>query len=304
VARRQQSARQFLLLLCVLALAGTAVAISTATASGGGGLEYRVDDQILANDGLRNKIDEFCPNHTSVTGGGVQLRGLHEDLELVSSTPQDLNGDGKPDDGWLGDATNASPKAEFMAVFAICDKHGKYRYPSHETSLPSNGGGAARQVNCPSGTSVTGGGVDTSGNNHKIELARSFPVDGPDGNHRADDAWFGAATNGSGSEQSITVFAICAVSGNYKYLQQSEFLADEEIDNQRVDCPPGTQVTGGGVDAGDFNSGDPTGVEVRMSFPFDGPDKDTLPDNGWVGGANNDNAGVLKNFKTFAICKQ
>jgi len=63
-------------------------------------------------------------------------------------------------------------------------------------------------------------------------------------------------------------------------------------------CPSGTAVTGGGVSSESDVLGE---QQVNSSFPYDGADADSLPDDGW--GAYVDNKGTVDRFVyAWAIC--
>jgi hypothetical protein len=63
-----------------------------------------------------------CAKGSQVTGGGVRISGLSNDLEVASSAPFDGPDAGSaPDDGWHGVANNdGSGPAETMRTFAVC----------------------------------------------------------------------------------------------------------------------------------------------------------------------------------------
>jgi hypothetical protein len=69
----------------------------------------------------------------------------------------------------------------------------------------------------------------------------------------------------------------------------------------RVSCPAGTHVVGGGATPA---SASPSGNDefwLDGIRPFDGPDADRRPDDGWLGRGFN-RFGTSKNFGSYAIC--
>jgi hypothetical protein len=242
----------------------------------------------LPNQNGRGTAEARCPSgHPHVTGGGVRITGDNNGLELeVAST----NPEGDPPDAWLGEANNGSGSDAEMTTMAICGK-GRFKYPVNSKNIIP-GGQATTRVACPSGTKLTGGGVATEGNSPKVEVAASRPFDGSDGNSTTDDGWLGSANNGTNSAKVISVFAVCAESGHYKYVHSaSKPLPDNAEASAIARCPAGTLVSGGGVE----NSGFDIGAEIETTFP--------LPDTDWIGRANNDNTGQAETVQTFAICR-
>ncbi|MGH3374994.1 MAG: hypothetical protein ACRDP6_09665, partial [Actinoallomurus sp.] len=195
-----------------------------------------------------------------------------------------------PPDSWLGVANNTSGSDAQMTTTAICGK-GRFRNRSADKSIHPGGQGF-KQVSCPSGTKLTGGGVAMEGDSPKVKVVASRPFDGPDTNSAADDGWLGTATNGTNSPKSMNVTAVCADSGHYKYIHSApKLLPDNAAASASTICPDGTIVSGGGVE----NSGIGAGAEIESDFPS--------PDTDWVGRANNDDTGRAETVQTFAICK-
>ncbi len=226
-----------------------------------------------------------CPtSHPHLTGGGIDTRGgsLPADVEVGSTGPATRA-------SWLGEANNDTEADATMTVTAICKKAGKFRYHDVEKADPG-GGQILKGSNCPPGTKLTGGGVETNGD-HSVEVASSEPADGPDKNSKRDDRWVGAANNGS-----MTVTAVCAkvgTAGIYKYTESDRAdLPDNSIQSRIASCPSGFVVTGGGVDV----SGIDDNLEVKASAP--------LEEAAWLGTAINDGSGQDETMRVFAICKK
>jgi hypothetical protein len=66
----------------------------------------------------------------------------------------------------------------------------------------------------------------------------------------------------------------------------------------QADCPAGLSVTGGGVSSDGL-----VGADVNSSYPDDGPDGDTLQDDGWQINVNN-TTGSSQNIRAYVICAQ
>jgi hypothetical protein len=282
-----------------VALAAVAVALFQmvpASAAGIGTLRYPAKDKAVPNaePGVTSSTVNCPSDHPLVTGGGAEITGDEStlDLEIGTTLPaKDLK-------GWKVTANNSSASAASMHVTAICARsHVTFR-SSHKVVLKGRQG--SLKVACPTGTTLIGGGVGISGTNHMQEVASSAPFDGKDADHKTDDGWAGRANNGLNKKVTMTVAAVCARSGSFRFVHSAgASVADNTQLSASVTCPSGTTVTGGGVSI----TGSSLGVEVGDSFPIDGADVDTTPDDGWQATANNDSTGRSQTMQVFAICK-
>jgi hypothetical protein len=189
-----------------------------------------------------------------------------------------------------------------MVIWAICATGATddFKYP-HKTVNIASGHTNHAKVSCPAGYKVTGGGVAINGGNHSDEVTSSEPADGKDADHKINDAWFGIAGDGGPGPVTMTVTAVCALHGTYVVKAgPSTNLVNNGAALSVVLCPSGTIAVGGGADI----DGASTDLELHDTFPFDGNDADTTPDDGWQSEAYNDQSGHLHHMKTFAICKQ
>ena len=185
-----------------------------------------------------------------------------------------------------------------MHATAICAR-GHVTFRQSKKSVPRVSQGSLK-VACPKGTSVIGGGVGITGHTHLQEVATSRPFDGKDRDHKPDDGWSGRANNGLSTGVTMTVAAVCALLGSFTYVKSSATsVADNTQGSAVANCPVGTSVTGGGESI----TGTTLDTEVGDSFPIDGVDAGTTPDNGWQGTANNDGTGRSQTMQVFAICK-
>lgn len=80
--------------------------------------------------------------------------------------------------------------------------------PTSSTTVAANAQGE-QLVACPTGTSVTGGGVYADALSDVAVMA-SYPFDGPDGDALPDDAWVGSVDNNGTDSTDMTVWVICA----------------------------------------------------------------------------------------------
>ncbi len=285
-----------------MALLAILVAIDTAAGAGSDAFEYpsrtqAAFDEFHGNGTGRTSGSVSCPHsHPHVTGGGIEISGdnSHLGLSVGSIRPAGRAG------AWDADANNGSGSPAQMTTTAICAEAGRFEYPFRDKTI-APGGQDQLRVSCPANTKVTGGGVETtSENSPHVEVASTEPFDGQDRNSTPDDGWLGTANNDTAQSEEMGVFAVCAESGDYKYVHSDrKRLPDNSEVSADARCPAGTAVTGGGVD----NSGIDLGAEIAGTLPFDGGDIGFTPDDGWEGSAQNDHTGRATRMQTFAICE-
>ncbi|MGH2974380.1 MAG: hypothetical protein ACRDLL_05860 [Solirubrobacterales bacterium] len=98
--------------------------------------------------------------------------------------------------------------------------------------------------------------------------------------------------NRSGLTKSTTT------AGKYKYVQtRTKDNTHRHQNSAEAKCPKRYHVLGGGVlDTGTFNT-----EHVNASFPIDGADADTTPDDGWFVRVDNLST-TTQGFEVFAVC--
>jgi hypothetical protein len=283
--------------LCVLLTCGglTALVAQVATGSSGDPLTYTSAKQFVPNQDIGRTQDSVgCPGSDShPTGGGVEIRGDQTDLNLEVAG----SASSQRHSGWFASVNNNSGSPAHMTTTVICAK-GKFVYESAARTIKGNNQ-AQKEVSCPAGTKVTGGGINTGSILPQVEVSSSEPVDDSDPGSEPDNGWLGIANNGRPGSVGMTVEAVCAKSGSFKYVQTPPAsVADGGQISNVASCPKGSQVTGGGVDI----TGIDDGIEVAGTFPSDGGDQGFTPDDGWEGVANNDATGSPERMQVFAIC--
>jgi hypothetical protein len=263
----------------------TAVLATVATASGAGlGLTYHSTSRDVPDDDSGH-LDVVCREGTP-TGGGAEISGDDNTLEISSTFP------GGP--LWYGSGNNESGSTQELTVTAICADRGRYKLRERTRMISADTSGGTK-VHCPPGTRVTGGGADIGGTENN-QLASTHPFDDGDPNKRPDDGWAAAGNNGDSDTTSFKVGAVCTASGKFVYRTRSASVAPDDVKFRSVRCPRGTRVSGGGVDAR-------AGNEVAATAPIDRDDADTEPDDGWLGGINNEGSDPRR-ITAFAICNK
>jgi hypothetical protein len=173
------------------------------------------------------------------------------------------------------------------------------RFSYHLRSRQFRAGAVTKATaRCPRGQQLSGSGfgitspdaVDTYPVNDTI------PVDGPDRGREPDDGW--RVTGTPVESRSVpSAMAICSRVGKFAYKTAWTVPTYADTPGYAILCPrPHLHATGGGValqgDGGGF---------VNASFPVDGPDAGSAPDDGWVGSAHIDHPGTKK-LHIFLIC--
>jgi hypothetical protein len=281
----------------VLALsAGLALAVlvpAAAEAAAFGRLSYKVHGPVTIPMDAAGTVSVACPAGSHVLGGGQYVFAATDDAVLHTSAPFDGgDGDAIPDDGWRSTVDSLFGSQPQVTEFAICStKKPAYRSTTRTMAAP----GEARMLrHCPKGEAVLGGGVQISPGYSSAYIQTSDPIDGV--------AWDTEAVAGLAGKvnQRVTDWATCGrVHALYRH---GKGIAPENDYGEAVaSCPPGTKVVGGGARAPDVSFGEDN-VRLTISSPFDGPDGNFVPENGWQVEADNWNPAYGFGIESTAIC--
>lgn len=82
-----------------------------------------------------------------------------------------------------------------------------------------------------------------------------------------------------------------------KYVAQNEVVLADSLGTADAFCPKGFHVTGGGA----FSNGSYNETKIQSSYPIDGDDRNTKPDDGWRSIVWN-TASTARNMESQAIC--
>jgi hypothetical protein len=141
---------------------------------------------------------------------------------------------------------------------------------------------------CPETMHPLGGGIYPSGD------AGQAWVEGLDG-WGVPLGWWGYFMNASGPEKTADVFAMCTAK-RVRQERAHTSVPEGQARTRRARCPNGTRVTGGGA-----NGLQPSG-RIVSSHPFDGRDKDRVPDDGWAARAYRFPGGTYGDLYVDAHC--
>lgn len=130
-------------------------------------------------------------------------------------------------------------------------------------------------ASCPAGAHTYGGGEKNASGFDTVTVRHSYPHDDADANNDPDDGWSAMIRNGSDSQRSASVIAICAAPNPTYRRTTFQALASTQTQTPEVLCPAGDRTYSGG-ESGSRRTA------VSSSFPIDRPeDADTKPDDGW-----------------------
>jgi hypothetical protein len=170
--------------------------------------------------------------------------------------------------------------------FAICTKSNvKYRFT---TTPDGTGPGRTGTAECPAGWTLIGGGVFIATTNSWVNS--SYPAKNNAWKVRVNDTVGGVGGMQAGAQcrRNSDVVKVAKV-GNPMTAGNSATVT--------AVCAPGAHVIGGGGKI----SGGILEAHLAASFPIDGSDADSIPDDGWrVIGYNN--IGVDKLVTSYALC--
>ena len=258
---------------CAAALIGVLQVASPAEGAGSTPLKYVSKNKAVPSDETVGVTTGHvtCPaDHPLVTGGGLEVNGTDPGLDLEVGTY------------FVGKA----PGCDLVLTDSAVSRQ-------HLELQVTGQGILVKDLGSTNGSFF--------GNDRfSEEVASSYPFDSSDANAAPDNGWRGRGNNGQNKKVTLTVEVVCSHSGTYSYVHSSRKSVPNNAQvPRRATCPTGSQVTGGGLSI----TGTTLNTEVADSFPFDGSDAGTTPDDGWQGNANNDGSGQTLKAQAFAICR-
>ena len=179
----------------------------------------------------------FCPDGLVPWGGGVTFSGgfagVGENIE--SSVPLPT--------GWEGRYNNSGTQLDdHFAVEAICAQQPPGYTVAFSTVDNPAGARNFATAHCPGGTKLLSGGAASTGDTVDLMQLSAWPVD--DRRYRA------AMWNGSGRDEQLTAFAVCAQKPARYTIVSASFTDDTAgpvTDVGGAQCPARTKIIGGGI---------------------------------------------------------
>jgi hypothetical protein len=261
-----------------------------------GGVRYASDTAIYdLGSGFASVAAGCGRNRWHMLGGGSKAGGAAATAWQAANRPEDYtDADTDGDDGWLVGGYGVNP--DQITAYSICIRDGDLRYTFKDVADSSSGlrtgtvqcGGAKWQVTTGSPFIATSGSWINS----------SIPQDDADAGSEADDGWTGDVYDTIGGTGGFIVSAVCAAHLDLRYVQRSpSSLAAGSAVSREADCKPSEHVVGGGAKV----SGPENRARLVSTFPVDGDDGDSIPDDGWQSRAYNI-SGTDKKVTAYAIC--
>lgn len=248
----------------------------------------------------------------ALTGGGIRSSGdYNEAMEVMTSAPREPDDDTHQE--WQALVANRPGGHTFnqkVTSYVICDnarKAGSFRYRSDFLRV-LDGAQATLVVGCPVNMPVVGGGVDVRGGyEEEASVHSSLPVRDADSDGGYHDGWQAFVDNrpddDAFKDTGFEVWAICDASKPrtaYHYRQSSETALEQQQTGAAAKCPRGEPVVGGGSLAGGAFDSD---IRLNTSRPYDGPDGNAAPDDGWSAYVDNRGFGD-ETLTAYAICRK
>jgi hypothetical protein len=176
--------------------------------------------------------------------------------------------------------------AGVIATPALADENlgavGGLTYMRDSTAMGAAPAEAEVTADCLPGTRLNGGGVTPPSSPFSESWVNtSLPVDGADAGS-APDGRSGRIANLAGGAKSIAAYAICTA-GSVRSRSARTRIDASDSGSVKAKCPAGTRVASGGAGL----DGAASKSYLNSSYPLDGRDGDSKPDDGWKARAFN-----------------
>ena len=260
-----------------------------------GGIRYATDSAVYeASNNNFIDVEAGCggPHWHLFGGGSLASGGVAKSFDEADRPDDYLDADTNLDDGWLADAIGTPPAK--LHAYTACMKHAA-TYPFQDLPNDSSGNRTA-SIACPGTQRVTQGSMFIATVNSWI--TSSYPYDGPDKDTIPDDGWRGSVFDTLGGIGGFSDYAICSKGLKLHYFKSPPTKVKvKSAGTVKVPCTPDQHVVGGG----ERLTGTQSTGRLIGSFPYDGPDKGKIPDDGWQTKVYNLGGGP-KQLTGFAIC--
>ena len=177
-----------------------------------------------------------CPTGTVPWGGGAGFSGG------FASAGENINTSAPNGNSWRARYNNSGTRPDdHFAVEAICAQQPAGYTTAFATADNPAGSQNGVTATCPTGTVVLSGGTLSTGDTVDLELLSAWPL-GP-------QKFRSVMWNGSGTDQKVTTFAICAQRPPHYGITHTTGSdmggPDTEVGGKI--CPLGSKIIGGGV---------------------------------------------------------
>lgn len=259
------------------------------------GVRYKSSTATLPLDMDTVSAETFtrCNKGWHAVGGGISVGG--GDPRGIASTT--LGGARY----WYSEVWHQSDTAATVTGYSTCMKTDKItENTASEFDLPDTGGQVYDTATCSEGKAVSGG-MRAIGESKNFRLNASAPVDdASDTDNKPDNGWR-VYTQYSGTDSgadAVLVDVVCYSGPAPAYRSSSATALANKRTTAKAACPKRRPVIGGGI----YISGAASVSWVTTSRPYDGPDADKVPDDGWTASSYNDGDSDLA-MTVYAVCR-
>ncbi len=218
-----------------------------------------------------------CPTGSRVTGGGMSTDRTWG-VRFAAAVPFDdgdtINDpDEDRDDGFYAQLFNGDPGDGTLTVTAICLRtadRDSLTYPSQRSSTSAT----SFYGRCGQGQLMLGGGTAAATFRDDVWLTSTRPFADPG----TVPTWYSTFISNANSDMTYDhVLSCLGNSGRAVRVVQTSVAVDHgQRGSAKATCPARMHASGGGI----YTAG--SGSPFVRSLPFDGPDKDRTPDDGWI----------------------
>jgi hypothetical protein len=230
----------------------------------------------LPNDDVTHPVGAKCPLGTKAAGGGGKLGDDVNDY-WQGSYPNPSNRRVWLADGWR--SSGQSSGAPFTS-YALCVS-GRLKYVSHKKTLANDDSTHTVSATCPTGTRVTGGGIQL-GDNLNDYVQGTYPASAT--------RWVvaGYRVSSLATSSTFTAWVVCLPAGQVTIKsKQFQLPVDGTAYTGTAKCGTAGTVTGGGIQLGDD-----VNDYLKGSYP--------AAKTGWTGAAIG--GGSANSFTVYAVC--
>jgi len=227
-------------------------------------------------EGQGQSLIAECPNGTRLIGlggrylgGGVGSDTIFNALNPIDGPDQNI----RPDDAVRTRGFTVSGSGGIGSQ-AVCAAGTRVLNTVKAVAEPDKG--ATAMAPCPSGTHVTSGGGQVTGDTEVTRLHSSSPFDGGDRDKRPDDGWRVRAYNPSNSAVQVVANVFCA--DEQPRYQEQEYEIQGGIGLGTSECETGRPLSVGARTSSPAAKHGLKELEVADSLEVNGGDADSAPD--------------------------
>ena len=218
-----------------------------------------VSEEFVNPAGAQSFGEVDCPAGKVAFGGGVLGNSFSLFQNVNSSYPAVSGGVAV---GWKGYVDNGSGDDSVFLVYAVCAKKPAHYAVVSATFDNPTGMQTSAAVACPTASNGTqmkpfGGGAFSTSPALGQDINTTIPS-------KRTRSWRTDMNNGTGTDESFTVYAVCGLKAGWKVIQGPAVTnpANDQT-SASVSCPAGLVSVGGGL----YSSSGNTAVNLNGTYP-------------------------------------